>query len=358
MNAPSGRPVMAGGHIVEVESEPSAEMFVQHGSALTGLLRMALLSGAEMTLPTALQLVLDSAQAVVTSEAQVITFNPAHAPEGRHTLTHGVDRAVVPDDSTLNLWAKLAAKPVIVERGLDAQVDGYLDRLHAQYAAAVPLFVQHDWAGSLQLFRNSGPRFSETEARLLWILSLLAENQIGAIESMRQLVQLASTDYLTGQRARGYFERALEQEVHRSLRRSSPCGLLLLDLDNFKSVNDHWGHHAGDEVLRQFAQILPLGLREVDTVARFGGDEFALILPDTGRDGLDLVARRMCEQVEQHNFAIQGTNLALHLSLSLGLAICPDHARTSESLLRTADAELYKVKRQKRPLWSGLQQAG
>ncbi len=357
MRVQPGKLTIPADAIVEVENEPSPELFAQHGAALTSLLRLALLSGTELTLPTALQLVLDTAQTLVNSDRQLICFAPAQAPQAWERLGHGIELGTVPEENVLNAWVGHVGKPVLVTRGRNVEVDAYLDRLQAKVAAAVPLFLQHGWAGSLQLFRIAERHFNETEARLTWILSLLAENQMAAIESMRQLTQLASTDYLTGLRARGYFERALEQEVHRCLRRSSPSGLLLLDLDDFKAVNDRWGHQAGDDVLRQFARLLPLGLREVDTVARFGGDEFALILPDTGAEGLRLVAERVSESVEQFRFRLPECEQDLHLHLSLGQAVCPDQGRSAEQVLRAADASLYEAKRHKQPLWHGVRHA-
>src|SRR6185437_7284142 len=174
----------------------------------------------------------------------------------------------------------------------------------AGFAVASPLYIEHDWAGSLQMFRSSAAAFTAEDARLLWILTLLAENQMARIRSLQQLMHLAYTDFLTGLRTRGYFEQALEQAVHGSFRHSAPCGLVLVDLDNFKAVNDTYGHPAGDSVLRQFASTLGHEMREVDTVARFGGDEFALILPDTGEDGVRLVLDRLRVSLQNTRFRL------------------------------------------------------
>ncbi|MGH9466080.1 MAG: GGDEF domain-containing protein [Terriglobales bacterium] len=344
--------------VVEVGSQPSPELFAQHVPALTGLLRMALLSGTEMTVPTVLQLVMDVACSIIPADGQLLRFVPPQASAPPMQLGLHVDPSLEADQDLLHAWVGYTGKPVLAERNLDPGVDEYLKLRHAVSALAIPLFLQHGWAGSLQLFRNAGPPFSPAEGRLGWMLSLLAENQMAAIESIQHLTRLASTDYLTGLRSRGYFERALEQEVHRSLRRSSPCALLLMDLDDFKNVNDRFGHHAGDDVLRQFAAILPHGLREVDTSARFGGDEFACVLPDTDPEGLRLVAQRVREAVEGHAFSIPGSQAQLRLRLSIGHALCPRDARTAELLLRSADASLYAAKQQRTGRrWADLRQA-
>ncbi|MGH9474958.1 MAG: diguanylate cyclase [Terriglobales bacterium] len=344
--------------VVEAKSEPNAEMLARHAPAVAGLLRMALLSGTEMTLPTAVQLVLDVSVAVVECDRRLLLFAPEQDSSTRLRLCHGFETVDIPEDNLLHAWVGQAGKPVLAFPGLAREMDRYLEQMQASAALAAPLFLQHGWVGSIQLFRTGGRAFSDPEAQLLWLLSLLAENQMAAIESIQQLTRVASTDYLTGLRARGYFERALEQEVHRSLRRSSPCGLLLVDLDDFKSVNDHFGHHAGDAVLREFARILPHGTREVDTVARFGGDEFALILPDTGSDGLHLVRERIQTAVALHRFAVPRAEVTLQLGLSLGHAVCPKDAKTPEALLRVADAVLYQSKQRRAPPWQDLRQAG
>ncbi|MGH9481773.1 MAG: diguanylate cyclase [Terriglobales bacterium] len=332
--------------IVEVLREPNEELFHQRHRALTGLLRLALLSGMELTLPTTLHLLLDISQSVVASDRQLVIFGSSRDPASHRQLGRHFDPPLPPEREAnlLDHWVGRAGKPVLAGPGLSGEMDSYLERVQARAAVATPLFLEHDWVGSIQLFRTSGKGFNPADGRLLWILSLLAENQMSRIHAFQQLTRMAFTDFLTGLRARGYFEQALEQEVHRALRLSSSCGLLLADLDGFKKVNDRYGHRAGDEVLRQFARILSRDMRDVDTVARFGGDEFALILPDTHEDGVRLVARRIQERVRAHRFRLPDSQPELQLSASLGIALCPGDERRPDQLLRAADLALYQAK--------------
>ena len=330
--------------VVEVLSQPTAELFPRHLEAVASLLRMALLSGVELTLPTALHLLLDISQTVVASERQLVVFTGMGEAAAGTQIGRNIASPPLIEANLLNTWVGQAGKPLLIARGLDPSMDQYLECTDAGFAVASPLYIEHDWAGSLQMFRSSAAPFTAEDARLLWILTLLAENQMARIRSLQQLMHLAYTDFLTGLRTRGYFEQALEQAVHGSFRHSAPCGLVLVDLDNFKAVNDTYGHPAGDSVLRQFASILGHEMREVDTVARFGGDEFALILPDTGEDGVRLVIDRLRLSLQNTRFRLPNSEVKIPLSISLGVALCPKDEHTPDQLLRAADLALYQAK--------------
>jgi diguanylate cyclase (GGDEF)-like protein len=122
--------------------------------------------------------------------------------------------------------------------------------------------------------------------------------------------------------------------------------LLFLDLDGFKSVNDRHGHLCGSRALVEAASVIRGCARETDVAARFGGDEFALVLPDTGSDGAMAVADRVRERVAAHTFLKASDGLDLHLTASIGVATLPDVAATVEQLVKAADTAMYKVKEQ------------
>jgi two-component system cell cycle response regulator len=152
--------------------------------------------------------------------------------------------------------------------------------------------------------------------------------------------EAAFTDHLTGLANRRRFERQLEREVARTERYGRPFCLLLVDIDNFKDVNDTRGHDAGDEALRRVANVIQSGTRGIDTGARIGGDEFAVILPETDLvHGLE-VAERLRAAVAALDF-----NPAGRITASLGAAELPACARTGEELRAAADAALYEAKR-------------
>lgn len=342
--------------VVEVFSEPTPELLEGHVPALAALLRMALLGGIELTLPTALHLIVDLAGQVVSSDRQLGILGGVHdAPielqVGRHT-----DSLALPDvaDNCVNQAVVRWCKPLLLEHGIEPHLDSYLDRLQGQTALAVPLFIDHECAGSIQLFRTRPASFTPAEGQLLWLMSLLAENQMARIRTITHLTRVAFTDFLTGLRTRGYFEQALEQEVRRALRRSSSCALLLIDVDDFKSVNDAYGHVAGDEVLRQVARVLTRDMRDIDTVARYGGDEFSIILPDADQEGTRFVATRLRDAIAHTDYRVSEASTSLNLRASIGVALCPGDETQAPSLLRAADAALRQAKYQgkDRPVFS------
>jgi diguanylate cyclase (GGDEF)-like protein len=149
----------------------------------------------------------------------------------------------------------------------------------------------------------------------------------------------AVTDGLTGLYNHAFFLQALRQEVLRSKRHGLRAALLLLDLDNFKRVNDERGHVEGDRVLMKAAAAVREGVREIDVAARYGGEEFAVLLPDTSRLGAFVVAERIRRRIEDR-FA-RGRSV---VTVSGGIAVFPDDASTPADLIVQADAGLYGAK--------------
>jgi diguanylate cyclase (GGDEF)-like protein len=153
--------------------------------------------------------------------------------------------------------------------------------------------------------------------------------------ALAQVSELARTDALTGLSNRRYFEEVLERELARALRFFRPLGLVVLDLDHFKAVNDTSGHAAGDKVLKEFGAVLQSCSRTTDFAARIGGEEFVLLLPETPIDGAEVIAARVRKTLEFQSFAT---------TVSAGIAACPDHGTTPGDLFEAADRALYRAK--------------
>src|SRR5918911_1540285 len=152
--------------------------------------------------------------------------------------------------------------------------------------------------------------------------------------------EAAFTDHLTGLANRRRFERQLEREVSRTQRYGRPFCLLLLDIDNFKQVNDTYGHEAGDEVIRRLALTLQAGTRGIDLAARIGGEEFAVILPETDFEGGMEVAERLRLAIKAAEIPTAG-----QITASFGVAEFPLSAQTGRELFTVADAAMYEAKR-------------
>ena len=154
---------------------------------------------------------------------------------------------------------------------------------------------------------------------------------------------LSVTDDLTQLYNSRYLSQVLRRETKRASRSGRPLSLLFIDLDGFKSINDTHGHLYGSRALVEAAGLIRQSARETDVVARFGGDEFALILPDTGSEGAAAVGERIRERVNAHRF-LQGDGLDIHLTVSVGVATLPDVAASTEGLIQAADEAMYHVK--------------
>lgn len=155
--------------------------------------------------------------------------------------------------------------------------------------------------------------------------------------------EAAFTDHLTGLANRRRFERQLEREVGRLRRFEHPFSLLMIDIDRFKNLNDTYGHDAGDDAIRRIGRVLREGTRGIDLAARIGGEEFAVILVETGKDGAFEVAERL-------RLAIKAIELpkAGQITASFGVAECPSDAQTAAGIVKAADVALYEAKRKGR----------
>lgn len=152
--------------------------------------------------------------------------------------------------------------------------------------------------------------------------------------------EAAFTDHLTGLANRRRFERQLEREVGRVLRFGHPFSLLMIDIDNFKNLNDTFGHDAGDDAIRRISRVLREGTRGIDLAARIGGEEFAVLLVETSQSAGAEVAERLRDSIKALKTPSGG-----RITASFGVAECPTDAQTASGILKAADVALYEAKR-------------
>jgi diguanylate cyclase (GGDEF)-like protein len=153
---------------------------------------------------------------------------------------------------------------------------------------------------------------------------------------------MAVTDSLTKLYIRRHFVQRLEDELRRARRYNHNLSLLVIDIDHFKTLNDKYGHQAGDAVLVEMARAFRRMTRATDVTARYGGEEFCIILPETPLEGAQIIAERL--RVEIENVDISFTNYKLKTTISIGVATFPIHAENVEGLIRAADLAMYKAK--------------
>lgn len=174
---------------------------------------------------------------------------------------------------------------------------------------------------------------------LIRIKSLLRHKQL-----LETLTLQARKDPLTGLDNRRQLMSDLQLEIQRAERYQTPLSLILLDVDYFKKYNDLHGHPAGDRILRQLANLLAINLRAFDKIARYGGEEFVIILPQTDLKGATVVAEKLRRLVEEYPFPEEETQPAGKLTISLGVASYPEHAKSGDDLLAQADRAMYRAK--------------
>ena len=183
-------------------------------------------------------------------------------------------------------------------------------------------------------------------AGMLRAVRILLEPAAVALDNallLKHSEALSVTDDLTRLYNSRYLNQVMRRETKRASRSGRPLSLLFIDLDGFKAVNDTHGHLFGSRALVEAAAVIRQSARETDVVSRFGGDEFALVLPDTGGEGAYAVGERIRERIAAHRFLV-GDGLDIHLTVSIGVATLPDVAASAEELMQAADKAMYMVK--------------
>jgi len=226
--------------------------------------------------------------------------------------------------------------------------DGFLkpDEWHENDLLLVPLLTGDQMMGFLSV-REPHDRRIPTIAKVR-TLEVFATQAVTALQSAHQyeeIRRLTLIDALTPAYNHRFFQDALAKEVHRHARSGLELALAMLDIDNFKKVNDTFGHPIGDEILKGLVEELMARARETDVVARYGGEEFAIIFPDTPAHAARDAANRLRELVERRVFSLPQVNRPLHITVSIGLAVYPRDGTTPADLISRADAALYFAKK-------------
>jgi len=273
---------------------------------------------------------------------QVCIFTREESGGYRLRISAGVREKISDDFVLVNgaiSWIKQTGKTLIKEEherqqgGEPRSVSDDLDTLGAELV--IPMFYKGEMKGALTLGpKGNGQPYVLSDIELLE--SLAAQAAI-AMENA-QLYEAAVRDSLTGLFHHRYFKLRIREEVERARRYGHPLSLLMVDIDMFKQANDRYGHLIGDNIIKGVANLLQQGARMGDMVARYGGDEFALLLPETGRQVASEVADRLRTAVEKMKIGDLG------VTVSIGVA-STEAAEGYLDLIRQADGAMYKAKR-------------
>jgi diguanylate cyclase (GGDEF)-like protein len=220
------------------------------------------------------------------------------------------------------------------------------DEWHENDMLLVPMWRGDDLMGYLSLREPHDRRRPNVER--VRILEVFAVQAVTALESAKQydeIKRLTTLDSLTGAFNHRHFQDSLAREIHRHARTAHEFALAMLDIDNFKKVNDSFGHPVGDVILKGLVEELMSNARDTDVVARYGGEEFAIIFSDTPASKARDAAERLRELIARREFAVPQLGRTLRITVSIGVAICPMEGENGADLVARADEALYVAKK-------------
>jgi len=196
------------------------------------------------------------------------------------------------------------------------------------------------WVDSLTGITYSFPEIQYWNALVRLGFFLITVLSINLAQNLAREKVIASTDYVSGARNRRYFHEFLQNEIDRSIRYAHPFSMTYLDIDDFKTINDTLGHKTGDEVLRTVVETIHENLRKTDLLARIGGDEFAILLPETDAQAVKNVVPKI-----QEKLADKMTGSSWHITVSVGVVTFIKAPRSADSALNIADRIMYNAKK-------------
>ena len=245
-------------------------------------------------------------------------------------------------------WVLKEKKTLIIDDvSRDERFTGHIDKLisfKTKSLVAVPLIFRNKTIGVLELVNCKEPKkIKGTQLKLLTLLADFAAIAISNAKHYQHINQLTITDDLTGLNNSRHLHYILDKEISRCLEGGKLLTLIFIDIDHLKKVNDAHGHLAGSEVISEFGRVIKSLLRSGDFGARYGGDEFVVILPETSKPEAIQIANLLRQNINKKHF-LGSMNLDLHLTASFGVATFPDDADSKDAIIKIADDMMYKVK--------------
>jgi diguanylate cyclase (GGDEF)-like protein len=247
--------------------------------------------------------------------------------------------------TTQEPWSQvIATSATVMEKDLSTATDAFRLFKDCCSRMSIPLISFGQTLGVLTLHSTKVSAFSELELQSLESVADICANSIQNAYYVERVKQLAYLDGLTGIFNRRYFELRISEEVERARRYGTGMAVIMADIDQFKRLNDEFGHLLGDEVLRQVSSIFHQQVRKIDVVCRYGGEEFAILLTQTNAQQAFTIAEKLRRQIENWQFP----GVPRSITISAGVAAFPTHGRSRDEIVRAADNGLYTAKQEGR----------
>ena len=238
-------------------------------------------------------------------------------------------------------WSQvIEASGTVIENDLNARPDCLRLFMECSSRLSIPLISFGQTLGVLTLHSSERDAFRESELQSLESVADICANSIQNAHFVERVKQLAYLDGLTGIFNRRFFELRIMEEIERARRYGSGMAVIMVDIDQFKCLNDEFGHLLGDEVLRQVSSLFHRQLRKIDVVCRYGGEEFAILLTQTNAQQAMTIAEKLRRTIEKWQFP----GVPRTVTISAGVAAFPTHGTTRDEMIRAADTGLYVAK--------------
>lgn len=334
-----------------ISSQALLTLAAQQADELDALKILSLNLTASLDLPTVLDTVVKESMRLVENArtVHIFLYTNNRLEFGASLDSDGQKNRIFSEPRKDGLTATVAQKGkiIIVE---DMKTHPLYKHTPSDWEGSIigiPLKMGEKVVGVMNLSRHNTGSFSTTEQRFLHMLASQAAVAISNASLHQSVSQKAYTDTITGLANRRALDEHLEAEIINARRMNSSFAVIMMDLDGFKSVNDTYGHEVGDQVLRAVFNVISIGIRSSDFIARYGGDELTLILAKSDMQAASLVADKVLENLAKFSYKTPDGK-GIKLGISGGIAIYPKHGRSGSELLRAADAALYYAKKHRR----------
>ena len=321
--------------------------FIEIGKTLTSAL----------DLKKVLSIIMEKAQKLVSSEAWSLlllddTTNELVFEAAKGERSKKVEKFRLKKGEGIAGWvAEKGVSLIVPDVAKDSRFFKGVDRVtkfKTKSILCVPIINNNKTIGVLEMInKKDGGSFDEKDLNLLLKLVDQAAIAIERSALYKQMEELVVTDDLTKLFNFRHLEQTLDLEIRRCQRYNLSFSIIFMDLDFFKNINDTYGHLMGSKTLIEVAQLLIECLREVDIIARYGGDEFVIVLPQTDTETTYRITKRIQKAIREHVF-LKEEGINVKITASFGIASYPDHAKSKRDLIRLADEAMYRVKNMNR----------